>query len=894
MAPIKWREYVRSQLPPLNVSPERELEIGDELAIQLEATYDRARARGLGEDEARQLAFNEIPDWAAFARSVGRIERPYTQPPAPGAGHGSLMSGIPQDLRYAFRALSRAPGFAAVSILTLALGIAATTVVYSIVDGILLRPLPIADPDRVLMARESINGQDMSLSWPNYQDWRARQTTFDRFAAWRGLTANLTGVERPRRLNVRHVTWDLLATLGVQPVVGRDFRPEDDTIDAPRTAIVSYAFWQRELGGTPAAIGKTIMLDETPATVIGVMPQGFTVAREEDVFLTIGAHINNNPLMYSGRGNHFGLAAIGRLKPDATVESANAEMAALARQLEQEYPNTNSGNGGSARPLFEVLVGSARSMLYVLFGAVITMLLIACANLANLMLARAAGRAQEMAVRRALGAARWRIGRQMLTESLLLAVIGGTLGVAGAYAGFAGLLALLPPNQPRIHIIAIDWRVLLVAMAASIGTGVLFGLAPAIQAATGRSMSLLRGSRVTGTGPAAGTRRTLMFAEVALALILVTGAGLMLRTMNNLASVDTGYSGEHIVSAQFNLPARYDATKRLQFLDQSLERLRAIPGVTHASFTYSIPIAGSNWNSIFTIEGQPVPERSQLPSSAWIPITQEYFETMGIRLLKGRWFDGRDQTAAPLAVIVNETFARRFFGNSNPLGARVKLGWPEDTVSPLREIVGVVADTRQNSLQGDPTLQGYLPVRQVNQRSGHFVVRTSGNAATLGRAIEAAIHDIDPNLPLFNIQTMDQVVDAAIGNQRLTVVLLMGFAGLALLIAAVGVFGVTAYSVTQRTHELGVRMALGARRGNVLALVLRQEMSACLVGIAAGVIGALFLGSLLESLLFGVAATDTVTIALASVTLLVVTAIACVVPARRATRVDPVTALRPD
>ena len=891
---MDWRHYVRSQLPPLEVSPERELEIVEELAVQLESTFERARARGASDADARRQAITEIPDWAAFARTLCTIEQPYRQPSVPGAASGGLMTGLIQDARYAVRALRRAPGFAAVSILTLALGIAATTIVYSIVDGILLRPLPIADPDRVLLARESTNGQDMSLSWPNFQDWRARQTSFERFAAWRGLTANLTGVERPRRLNVRHVTWDLLATIGVRPAVGRDFTPEDDATGAPRTAIVSHAFWQRELGGTPAAIGQTIMLDEAPVTVIGVMPQGFTIAREEDAFLTIGAHINAAPQMYAGRGNHFGIVAIARLKPGATVESANAEMASLARQLEQEYPATNSGNGGTTRPLFEVLVGSARSMLYVLFGAVITMLLIACANLANLMLSRAAGRAQEMAVRRSLGAARWRIARQMLTESLLLAAIGGTLGVGLAYAGFEALVALLPPNQPRIHIIAIDWRVLAVATAASIGTGVLFGLVPAIQAVTGRSMSLLRSSRVTGTGhAAAGTRRTLMFAEVALALVLVTGAGLMLRTMNNLASVNTGFSGDSIVSAQFNLPARYDATKRLLFLDQSLERLRAIPGVANASFAYSIPIAGSNWNSIFTIDGQPVPERSKLPSSAWIPISNEYFDTMGIRLLKGRWFDSRDVTAAPEAVIVNETFARRFFGNNNPLGARVKLGWPEDT-SPLREIVGVVADTRQNNLQGDPTLQGYLPVKQVSQRSGNFVVRTNGNAAALGRAIEAAIHEIDPNLPLFNIQTMDQVVDAAIGNERLTMVLLIGFAALALLMAAIGVFGVTAYSVTQRTHELGVRMALGAKRGNVLALVLRQEMIACLIGIAAGAIGAFFLGSLLESLLFGVESRDTVTLSVAAAVLLLVTMVACLIPAHRATRVDPVTALRLD
>ena len=891
-----WRRYVRSHLPPLDVSGPREAEIVEELAAQLESTYERARARGLDDEPAMRLAIAEVPDWAAFASTVRTIERPYVQPPVAGAGSGGIVTGFSQDIRYAIRALRRAPGFAAVSILTLALGIAATTIVYSIVDGILLRPLPIADPERVMLAREtSPTNSDMPVAWPNFLDWTARQTSFETFACWRGLTANLTGIERPRRLNVRHVTWNLLTALGVKVAVGRDFTPADDTWGVERTAMVSHAFWQRELGGSADAIGRRIMLDESPVTVIGVLPRGFTVAREEDIFLPLGTYNDpNNPGIWL-RGNHFNHSAIGRLRPGVTVEAATAEMKSIARQLEQEYPATNSGNGATVRPLFETLVSTARPTLYVLLGAVATMLLIACVNLANLMLARAAGRTQEMAVRRSLGAPRWRIGRQMLTESLLLAIAGGIAGVAMAYAGLGAVVALLPANQPRIHIITIDWRVLLAAAVASIGTGVLFGLMPAIQAATGKSMTLLRSVRVTGTGHAGtGTRRALLLAEVALALVLVTGAGLMLRTMSNLAAIETGFTRERIVTAQFNLPQRYDAPKRLLFLDQSLERVRAIPGVTKAAFGYSIPVAGSNWNSIFIIEGQPVPERSKLPSSAWIPVSNEFFDTMGIRLLKGRLFDSRDATGAPEVVVVNQTFARRFFGNNNPVGTRVKQGWPEDTGpnAPWREIIGVVNDVRMNSLQGDPTLQAYLPVRQVTQRSGAFVVRASTDAAALGRSLEAAVQEVDPNLPLFNIQTMDQIVDSAIGNERLTMVLLMGFAALALVMAAVGVFGVTAYSVSQRTHEVGIRMALGAKPASVLGMILRQEMSACLIGIAVGVGGALSIASLLESLLFGVTTRDSVTLIVAAVTLLLVTMIACLIPAQRATRVDPVTALR--
>jgi putative ABC transport system permease protein len=889
---MNWRQHVRSHLPPLSVSAERESDIVDELALQLEATYERARAQGASETDAVARALAEVPDWQTLARTLGRIERPHAPSPAPGAGSGGPMTGIVQDLRYAARALVRAPGFAAISIVTLALGIAATTIVYSLVDGILLRPLPIHQPERVMLTRETTpTGQDMSLAWPNFEDWKKRQTSFEHFAGWRGLPANLTGIDQPRRINVRHMTWDMLTTLGVRPILGRDFTADDDQYGVERTAIVSYAFWQTDLGGTPDAIGRRIMLDETSVTVIGVLPREFAIARDEAMFLPWGSYLVPKSFMF-GRGNHFGLAAIARLKPGVTVEAARAEMSSIARQLAQEYPATNSGNGATLVPFFEVLVRDARPMLYVLTGAVLTMLLIACVNLANLMLARAAGRTQEMAVRRSLGAARWRLARQMLTESVLLALLGGAAGVALAYVGLEALVALLPPTQPRVHLIAIDGRVLAISAVVTILTGLLFGLVPAIQAATGRSMSLLRGARVTGTAQtSAGTRRALLLAEVALALVLVTGAGLMLRTMNNLLAVDPGFDGEQLISAQFNLPARYDAPKRIQFYDRAVERLRALPGVTHAAFTYSLPLAGSNWNSIFIVEGQPVPERSQLPSSAWTPITKNYFETMGIRLLRGRLFEDTDATGAPDVVIVNETFARRFFGDNDPIGTRVKQGWPEDK-TPWRQIVGVVNDVRVASLQGDPTLQIYIPVRQAAQSGGVFVVRAATAPAALTRAMESAIHEIDPNLPLFNVRTMDQVLEAGIGNERLTMVLLAGFAALALLMAAIGVFGVTAYTVSQRTHEVGIRMALGAKPGSVLAMVLRQEMSACLIGIAAGLVGAVLLSSLLESLLFGIPPRDAVTLSGAAVVLLVVTAVACIIPARRATRVDPATALR--
>jgi putative ABC transport system permease protein len=840
-----------------------------------------------------QRARAEIPDFGALARTLSRIERHHIPPPVTGAGSRGLMTGFMQDLRYAVRGLLHAPGFAAISIVTLALGIGATTIVYSVVDGILLRPLPIRDANRVVLAREFINGGENSVSWASYEDWEKRQTSFSDMAAWRGVFTNLTELGDARRLNARQVTWNILTTLGVRPFLGRDFTPDDDQPDVARTALVSFRFWQRELGGDANVIGRRITLDDVPVTIIGVLPREFTIAREEDVFLPFRNFLSGPSRgMLMNRGNHFGLAAIARLKDGVSIDTARAEMVAIARQLELEYPNTNSGISAAVRPLFDVLVSDARPMLFVLLGAVGTMLLIACVNLANLMLARAAGRSQEMAVRRSLGAGRLRIVRQMLTESILLSIIGGTLGVALAYVGFEAVVALLPPSQPRIHIIQIDWRVLSIAVIVSMATGVLFGLMPAWQAATGKTLTLLRSARVTGSAPAsAAQRRALLVAEVALAVILVTGAGLMLRTMNNLLSIDTSFTAERLVMASAQLPNRYDAPRRRLLVSQVLETLQGSPGVTNAAFTNSVPIDGSNWGSIFIIEGQPIPERSKLPGAAWTTVTPRYFETMGIRLMRGRVFTPSDAESAPTVAVVNQTFARRFFGDNDPIGARVKQGWPEDK-TPWREIVGVVNDVRVNGLQDEPRLQVYLPFAQSPSSFGSFVARAGAETGAVIRAVESAVRSADPNLPLINVQTIEQVIRADVGNARLTMVLLIGFAALALLMAAIGVFGVTAYSVTQRTHELGVRMALGAPRSNVLALVLRQELGACLLGIAIGVTGAWFLSSLLQSLLFGVTARDTLTLSVASLVLLIVTTMACLIPASRATRVDPATALR--
>ena len=887
-----WRAYVRGRLPRLEVSAEREIEIVDELAAQLEATFERARREGLDHDAAMARVAIEVPDWNALAGKIGSIERRLAPPPVPGASAGGIMTGLIQDIRYAARGLARAPGFTAVAIITLALGIAATTIVYSLVDAILLRPLPINDPDRVVIVRETYKGEDNSVSWPNFVDIKARATSFEQLAVWRGYQPNLTGIGEPRRIMGRQVTWELLGVLGVTPVMGRDFTAADDRYGADRTCLVSFGFWKRELGGDPSAIGRPIQLDEVPTTVIGVLPPEFTVARQEDIFLPYGTYLVPETTFYLGRGNHIGLAGIGRLKPGVSIESASAEVSAIARQLEAEYPETNTGNGGSVHPLMDVLVGGARPMLYVLLGAVASMLLIACVNLANLLLSRAAGRAQEVAIRQSLGAARWRLARQMLTESLLLAAAGGVAGVVLAYAGFGAVVAILPASQPRIHTVALDLRVLFVSAAISVATGLLFGFMPALHAATGRAMLLMRSARVTGAAhSSAFTRRLLLFAEVALALVLVAGAGLMLRSVHNLMAVDTGVNPDQVISGTFSLPSRYTAEGRVIFIDRVVERLRAIPGVQSAGYVHSLPVAPMQWNTVFTVDGRPVPERKDIPSAGWIPVSPGYFDTMGIRLIKGRSLEASDSSSAAPVILINQRMEKTLFPNGDALGHMVKQGWPEGR-QPWRRIVGIVNDVRVNGLDGVLPMQMYVPHAQMNQGFGTFVARTGGDPAQLGRALEAAVHEIDPNLPLYDVKTMPQIMEASIGSQRLTMTLLMGFAVLSLIMAAIGVFGVTAYSVSLRTHEVGVRMALGAHPSSVLRLILRQEMFVCLLGIIAGAIAAVLLSSLLQSLLFGVAPHDATTLATAAGVLVVVTTCACYLPARRATRVDPVRALR--
>jgi putative ABC transport system permease protein len=896
MAREDWHAYVRSHLPPLDMPAERELEIVDELALQLEGAYDSALGRGESPEQARATARAEVPDWSALAATLSRIERPVVSrvPQAVRPRSGGFMSGLIQDVRYAWRGIMRAPGFAAVALITLTLGIAATTIVYSLVDGILLRPLPIEQPERVVIARETgPQGGPISLSYPGFLDWQQRAKSFQSLAVWRGRAANLTGSGEPQRLLIREVSWNIFDVLGVQPVAGRGLTEADDVFGVPRVGVISYGFWQRQFGGSADAIGKQITLDEGPVTIVGVLPEEFTIARVEDVFLPLRTFIGPDSFMLR-RGNHNGLAAVGRLADGVTLESARAELAVIARQLAEAYPDTNSGVGSTADLLFDVLVQQTRPALTVLAGAVAVMLLIACVNLANLLLVRGAARAQEIEVRRALGAERWRLLRQLLTESVVLALAGGAGGIALAYGGFNLFLDLLPVDQPRMHQVAIDRRVLLFSMGISVVAGVLFGLVPALHAGSARATSLLRGTRVAGLGGAQGrTRQLLLVAQLSLALVLLVSAGLMSRTMENLFAIDVGFEPERVLSANFTLPPRYTQDARRMFFTQVEERVRAIPGVQSVALGLSLPVRGSFWNSVFLAEGQPIPARADLPSAAFNPVTPAYFDTIGIRLLHGRGFTAADRNGAPTVTIVNETLAKKFWPNGDAVGKRIKQGWPEDK-TPWREIVGVVNDVKTDSVDQPARIQAYLPLAQEPFTFLTMVVRAESDPARLRAPVERAIHEVDPNLPVYDLLTLTEIMQRGVGSQRLLMILLVGFGGLALLLAAVGVFGVNAYAVSQRTHELGVRMALGADRSRVLTLVMTQGLTTCAAGIVLGLAAAVATTRVLTTLLYQVTPYDPTTFATGTGVLLLVTAAACLLPALRATRVDPVAALRAD
>lgn len=803
-----------------------------------------------------------------------------------------FLDNLRQDVRYAFRSYARAPSFTLVILTTLALGIGASTAIFSMVNAIILRPLPFPEPDRLIFANElNPNGTGMSVSWPNFLDWRSRARSFDGLASSRNEQLMLTGVDQAQRLEARRVTGNFLDVLGVKPALGRGFSDADDRPGLDPVVVVSDGFWRSQLGASAGALGTRLILDGTPHVVVGVLPPGFRYVRPYALFVSMGPQADR--IYARNRGDHAGHYVVGRLKSGVTIEAAALDLQRIASELEREHPDTNSHVAASVEPLAGRIVSDVRSTLLVLLGAVGFLLLIACVNVANLLIARGAARQHELAVRAALGGGRVRLATQLLTESALVSSAGGVLGVLLASWLLQLLVAVAPEGTPRLDEVRLDQAAVLFALAATTVCGIVFGAFPAFQASSASGQQVVvRGRAAGATAGPHRLRRGLMVVEVAVALVLLTGAGLMVQTLRHLTLVDTGFRPDHLLTLRTSLRGdRWNEERRIAFFDDLRSRIKAVPGVHDAALVSALPVDGSDWNSVFIAAGKPVPSRPELPWAAMTMVSVGYFETMGTRLIRGRLFTSADGRRATPAIVVNESLARRIFPSEDAIGQRLKQGWPESS-GTWREIVGVVADVKFEGVSELTPIQVYMPIAQETPRNVAIVVRASVPPASLQAPVEAVVHSMDRDLPIYAVRTMDHLLETSMARERMGVLVLTVFAVLALTLASVGLYGVVAHGVTERTHEIGVRMALGAETRHVLGLVVGQGLATVLAGLAIGVGAALALSRTMQGLLFGVTSNDPATFAAVVAMLFSVGMVACYVPAWRATRVDPTTALR--
>jgi len=804
----------------------------------------------------------------------------------------SLFDTLRQDVRHALRSLAKAPAFAIVILTTLALGIGASTAIFSLVNGVLLRPLPLHEPDRLVFVNElGPTGASISVSWPNYLDWRARARAFDGLASSRTELLSLTGVERPQRLEARRVSGNFLRVLGVTPALGRGFEDGDDRPGAEPVVVLSDEFWRQQFGGDRAAVGRLIVLDGRPHRVAGVLPAGFRYNKPYALFVSMGPHA---AVTYAHeRSDHAGHYVVGRLKPGVGLEAAAAELRDIAAALQREHPDSNAGISVSVQPLAARVVADVRLTLLVLMGAVGCLLLIACVNVANLLVARGAARQHELAVRAALGGSRRRLVSQLLVESTIVSAAGGLLGLAAAAWLLRVLVAAAPADTPRIDEVRLDGVAVAFAIAATTICGIVFGAFPALLASrtTGQETVV----RVRAAGAAAAShrvRRGLIVVEVAVALVLLAGAGLMARTLRELTRVETGFSTDHVLTLRASLagPQWPEARRRL-FFEQARLGITALPGVRGAALVSRLPTDGSDWNTPFVAADKPVPARRDLPFAAMTMPGPGYFEAIGTRVVRSRAFTDADTDRSAPVAMVNESLARRIWPGDNPIGKRVKWGWPESP-GVWREIVGVAADVKYEGVAEPTPLQIYMPITQETPRDVAVVISTTGAPEEAQRGADRVMHAFDADVPLYAIRTTDQMLAASMARERMALVVLAVFAVVGLTLAAVGLYGVVAHGVTERTHEIGVRMALGAEPRHVLGLVIRQGLSTTALGAGIGVVAALGLSRTMQALLFGVSATDPATLAVVVAMLLAVAALACAIPAWRATRVDPASALR--
>ncbi len=879
-------EWLRLRMRALLRKGEVEDELDEELGSHLEREIEQNVRQGMSPAEARYAAL----------KSFGGLEQ--AKEHCRDARGIRMIEEFWHDLRYGFRMLRKNPGFTAVVMLTLGLGIGGNTAIFSVVNAVLLRPYPYKEPDTLLWIWETklpeISG--FSPSPGNFLEWQKQNTVFERLEAINVKDFNLIGSNNPERVCGMLITHGFLSMLGVKPQIGRDFLPDEDRPGHSNVAILSHEFWQRRFAGDRNILNRAIKLDDQQFTVIGVMPPNAGLRfRDTDIWTPIAFTAEQARKRRAGILN-----VIGRLKPEATLEQAQSEMSAVADRLAKGYPDSNTGWNVKARPLIADAVSHIKQSLLLLLGAVAFVLLIACANIANLMLARAAARGSEIAVRVALGASRWRIIRQMLTESVLLALAGGILGMTLAVWGLKIIMAKAAIFWPRVMDVSLDGRILVFTTIITLLTGLGFGIVPALQASKPNLTKMLKAA---GRGSTEGRRQrivrsALVVFEVAMSLVLLLGAGLLMKSFISLQKVEPGFNPNNALTVAISLPEKKYPEKDQQaaFYTQLIERVSTLPGVQAAGAGSAVPFSYAHWGNFgkgFKIEGRTGYQAGNEYSTAYYSVSPNYFKAIGIPLLRGRLFTEQDTEGAPRVAIINSTMAKKYFPDEDPIGRRIQMtALVNNGPEVYREIVGIVGDVKSDGLDRETPAQTYEPYMQEPFPFMTLVVRTAGDPVGLTEALRIEILKLDKEQPIFSINTLDRLVSGSTGQQRFSMQLVGIFAAVALAMAAIGLYGVMSYAVTQHTQEIGIRLALGAQQRHVLSLIVRQGLALTLTGLAIGLAAALGLTRLLSGLLFGVSSTDPATFVLISLVLLGVALSACYLPARRATRVDPMTALR--
>jgi putative ABC transport system permease protein len=857
-------------------------DIDEELRAHIEMETEANRELGMTPEEARLSATKSFGNVGSIRDLAYEVRG------------GGLMETLWQDVRYSGRLLLKHPGFSLIAVLTLTLGIGANTAIFSIVNAVLLRPFPYHAPEQLVMLAESVSGQrNGSVSYPNFVDWRAQNSVFEAVSAVRpNENYNFSGAGEPERLQGRLVSAGFLSLLGVKPLLGRDFVAEDDRPGATPAVIISHEFWTRRFGNDQSIAGKQIALNNQSYTVVGVTPPGFQFGLDSDVTIPIGLSAER----FKARGADPGITVVARLKPNVSQQQAETETNVIYARLEQQYPESNTGRRAYLISLHENFVGDVRQPLMILLGSVGLVLLIACANVANLLLVRASSRRREMSVRVALGANRWRIIRQLLTESLILAFIGAALGILLAHWGTSFIASQLPAGIPRLNEASVDVPVLAFTLGVSLVTGLLFGLAPALQASRLNLTEALKEGDRGSSGGRQPLRSLLVIGEVALTLTLLVGAGLLIQSFRRVLQVNPGFDPQNLLTMQVSVN-NSDGHQVAAFFDQWQERVRRLPGVKATAVSNGLPLGVANRPPFF-IEGRPRPENGKEPSGIRYTVSPGYFDTMGIELVRGRVFTAQDTRDTPLVAVIDEALAQQHFQGEDAIGKRIT---QSSSGSPSYEIVGVVRHVEHDNLDGQSSRspQFYLNFNQIpvdrlptQVRRINLLTRTNVEPSSLVAAVREQIAALNKDQAVFNVRTMEDIVDQSIAPRRFSMLLLGVFAIVALALASIGIYGMMSYAVAQRTREIGLRMTLGAQSGNVLRLVIGQGMQLALLGVAIGLVASLALTRTMKTLLFGVSATDPLTFISIALLLAVAALLACWLPARRAAKVDPIVALR--